>query len=307
MNNNFIYEELLKIIPKEKILVDEPMKKHTSFRIGGKADFFVIATDKEDATKIIELTKKQNIPLTVIGNGSNILVLDGGIRGITLKLDNKDVTTQFNGNEVIYTCGSGVPLTLISKLALEDELTGLEFAYGIPGSLGGALYMNAGAYGGEIKDVVIETTYIDKDGKLHTISNEEHQFGYRSTIFQKIDAVIIESKLALKKGNKKEIQEKMQENMSSRKDKQPLEYPSAGSAFKRGDGFIAAKLIDECGLKGAKVGDAEVSEKHAGFIINKGNATAKDVLELIKYIKKEVKQKTGYSIEEEILIIGEEK
>ena len=307
MANELVYEELLKIVPKEKILLDEPMKKHTSFKIGGEADYFVTVSEAEEVKSILELARRKNIPITVIGNGSNMLVRDGGIRGITLKLDFKKMTKETKEDEIIYTCGSGLPLTLIANRALEDEATGIEFAFGIPGSLGGAIYMNAGAYGGELKDVVLETTYIDKDGDCYTINNEQHEFEYRSTIFQKIDAIILESKLILKKGNKQEIQAKMQENMQSRKDKQPLEFPSAGSVFKRGTGFIAAKLIDECGLKGTKVGDAEVSQKHAGFIINKGNATAKDVMELIKYIQEEVKEKTGFAIEEEILIIGDEK
>lgn len=306
MADELVYEELLKIVPKDKILLDEPMKKHTSFKIGGEADFFVTVSEVEEVRNILKLARRKNIPVTVIGNGSNMLVRDGGIRGITLKLDFKKMTKEVKGDEIIYTCGSGLPLTLIANRALEDEATGLEFAFGIPGSLGGAIYMNAGAFGGELKDVVFETTYIDKDGDCYTINNEQHEFGYRSTIFQKIDAIILESKLILKKGNKQEIQKKMQENMQSRKDKQPLEFPSAGSVFKRGAGFIAAKLIDECGLKGTKVGDAEISQKHAGFIINRENATAKDVMKLIKHIKEEVKGKTGFEIEEEILIIGDE-
>lgn len=305
MSCELIYENLLEIIPKEKILINEPMSKHTSFKIGGNADIFIEPSEIEEVRKIIEYAQKENIKLNIIGNGTNLLVKDGGIRGITLKPNLSKLTKEEVEEGTIYTCGSSLPLTYIANEALKDNLTGLEFAYGIPGSLGGAVYMNAGAYGGEMKDVIIETTFLDKKGDIHTISNEEHEFGYRSTIFQKDNVVIIESKLRLKKGMQSEIEAKMNENMKSRKEKQPLEYPSAGSVFKRGENFIAAKLIDECGLKGTKIGGAEVSTKHAGFIINKGNATAKDVLELIDTVKKAVKETTGFDIKEEILIIGE--
>ena len=226
--------------------------------------------------------------------------------GIVLKPQLTNIAKQKNKESVIYTCGSGVLLSKVSNLALQDEMSGLEFAFGIPGSIGGAVYMNAGAYGREMKDVVIETTYLDLDGNYHTISSNEHEFEYRSTIFHKLNAIILESKLKLQKGKKEDISLIMEENNQSRKNKQPLEFPSAGSVFKRGEGFIAAKLIDECGLNGTKVGDAEVSEKHAGFIINRGNATAKDVLDLIKIVKERVKDKTNFDIEEEILILGEE-
>ena len=225
--------------------------------------------------------------------------------GIVLKPNLTNFSKQVNEDNIIYTCGSGLLLSKIANIALEDEVTGVEFAFGIPGSLGGAIYMNSGAYGSEIKDIVLETKYLDMDGNYHIINNNEHDFKYRSSIFQRMNAVIIESKLVLKKGIKSEIKVNMEENMQSRKSKQPLEYPSAGSVFKRGEGFITAKLIDECGLKGTKIGDAEISEKHAGFIINKGNATSKDVLSLIDFIKKDIKEKKNIDIEEEILIIGE--
>lgn len=305
MADDIIYQKLLEIVPKENIFKDEPMKKHTSFKIGGNADFFVIATELEEIKKILELSRRKNIPLTIIGNGTNILVKDEGIRGITLKLEFKKMTKEIEEDKITYTCESGLPLSLIATRALEDGTTGLEFAFGIPGTLGGAIKMNAGAYGGQMQDIVQETTYIDKDGDCYTINNDEHEFEYRSSIFSKIPAIILQTKLVLKKGNKKEIERIMQENKKSRQDKQPLEFPSAGSTFKRGEGFITSKVIDECGLKGYKVGGAQVSEKHAGFIINTGDATAKDVLELIKYVKEKVKQKTNLEIEEEIQIIGQ--
>lgn len=305
MADDIIYQKLLEIVPKENILVNEPMTNHTSFKVGGKADFLVTVTEVEEIKKIIELSRRKNIPLTIIGNGTNILVRDAGIRGITLKLEFKKMTKDIENDKITYTCESGLPLTLIATRALEDEASGLEFAFGIPGTLGGAIRMNAGAYGGEMQDIVQETTYIDEDGDCYTINNEEHEFEYRNSIFSKIPAIILQSKLVLNKGNKKEIEEKMQENKKSRQEKQPLDYPSAGSTFKRGDGFITAKVIDECGLKGYKIGGAQVSEKHAGFIINTGEATAKDILDLIKYVKEKVKQKTNLDIEEEIQIIGE--
>lgn len=305
MVDESIYKELLCIMPKEKIFIDEPMRKHTTFKIGGNSDFFIIASQISEVQELIELKNKKNIPLTLIGNGSNILVRDNGIRGITLKLDFKTISKKEDGEDIIYTCGSGVSLSKMASIALEDEMAGLEFAYGIPGSIGGAVYMNAGANGGEIKDVVIESTYIDGSGNIHTIDNQMHEFSYRNSIFQKNNGIVLETKIKLQKGNKEEIKQKMQEYMKSRQDKQPLDFPSAGSVFKRGENFIAAKLIDECGLKGKSIGDAQVSEKHAGFIINKGNAKAADVIELMSYIVETVKDKTGYEIKSEIEIIGD--
>lgn len=307
MVDDIVYRKLLEIVPEENIMVAEPMKKHTSFRIGGEADFLVTVTEIEEIKKILELVRRKNIPLTILGNGTNILVKDGGIRGITLKLEFRKMTKQIEEDTIIYTCGSSLPVAVIANRALEDEVTGLEFAAGIPGTLGGAIRMNAGAFGGQMQDIVLETTYIDTDGDCYQINQEEHEFEYRNSIFSKIPAIILESKLILKKGNKQEIVAKMKENKQERIEKQPTEFASAGSTFKRGNGFITAKVIDECGLKGYQIGDAQISEKHAGFIVNKGEATAKEVLELIQYIKQEVKKKTGYELEEEIQIIGEEK
>ena len=301
-----IYNELIEKIPEENILVDEPMEKHTSFKIGGKADFLVTAKTIGQIKAILELVRRKNIKLTVIGNGTNILVKDGGIRGITLKLDFKNFLKEKKGDDIIYTVGASNPVALIANKALEDSAAGLEFACGIPGTIGGAIRMNAGAYGGEMKDIVFQTTYMDYDGDIYTINNEEHEFEYRDSIFKKVDAILLESKLMLKKGNKDEIKLKMQENMDARKSKQPIEMPSAGSTYKRGNGFLTAKLIDEAGLKGAQVGGAQVSTKHAGFIVNVGGATAKDVLELMNKIKTQLKEKFNVEIEEEIQIIGED-
>ncbi len=306
MVNEEIYQSLLKIVPEDEILQNEPMKNHTSFRVGGNADFLVSPTEVDEVKQIVELCRHNVIPLTLIGNGTNTLVRDGGVRGITLKPCLKRMTKENIDDYFLYTCGSGLSIATIANRATEDELTGLEFAAGIPGSLGGAIRMNAGAYGGQMEDVVVETTYMDYDGDIYTINSEDHEFEYRNSIFSKVQAIILESKLKLKKGNKQEIIEQIRANKEDRDLKQPLDYPSAGSTFKRGNGFITAKLIDECGLKGYKIGGAKVSEKHAGFIINCDNATAKDILNLIDYIKTNVKEKTGYTIEEEIQVIGEE-
>ena len=301
-----IYTDLINCIPKENVYKDEPMSKHTTFKIGGPADYFIKVNNVEDLNKILSISKKNNLPVTIIGNGSNVLVTDKGIRGIVIKPSFMDIKKDIKQDSVIYTVGSGVSIIALSMIALQDSCTGLEFASGIPGTVGGTIRMNAGCYGGQMQDVVLSTTYIDGNGEVHTINNNEHQFAYRESIFKNNkDFIIIESTIELKKGDKINIENKMNENNTSRKEKQPLDKPSAGSVFKRGEGYIAAKLIDDCGLKGTTIGGAKVSEKHAGFIINNNNATAKDVLDLIKYIKEIVKEKTGIQIEEEIEILGE--
>ena len=301
MDIDKLYHELLRIVPEEKIKKNELMKNHTSFGIGGKADLYVMADTVEEIRNILQLTNKKSIPLTVIGNGTNILVKDNGIRGIVLK-------PNLKGIEVIdknITVASGESLIKISNLCAQNELTGMEFACGIPGSIGGAIKMNAGAYGAEMKDIVLQTTYLDENCNMHTIKNNEHEFGYRESIFSKNNYIILESKLILEHGNKEEIENKMKENKESRLQKQPVSMPSAGSTFKRGEGFITAKLIDECGLKGYTIGGAQVSEKHAGFIVNTGEASAKDVLELVSVVKEKVKQKFNVDINLEIQVLGE--
>lgn len=315
------------------------MKLHTSFKIGGIADIFVTANNIDEIKDILKFSKEYNVPLTIIGNGSNLLVKDNGIRGIVLKINidfikiEKNVEDiecklkkneieelnsrcecmkvaeqqeEYNYNEeVIVNVGAGVKLGKLGVYLQKEGIEGFEFASGIPGTIGGAIRMNAGAYGYEFKDIVLETTYIDKEGVIKTINNLSHNFQYRKSIFCENNNIILNSKLKLKYGDSIKIKEKMQELFASRKEKQPLEYPNAGSTFKRGKDFITAKLIDECGLKGYKINDAEVSEKHAGFIINKGNATAKDVLDLVEYVKRVVYEKTNKTIELEIEIIGE--
>lgn len=271
---------------------------------GGPADIYLKATNIEDIKHIVQFVKENNIPLSVVGNGSNLLVKDNGIRGIVLKPDIQSIETEEQENKIYITAGAGVPLP---KLAIEmgkKSYTGLEFAAGIPGTIGGAVRMNAGAYGNEMKDIVITTTYIDLDGNVKTINNAEHEFEYRKSIFAKNKYIILNTKIELNKGNIIDIEQKMCDNMKSRKEKQPLDAPSAGSTFKRKEGIIVAKLIDEAGLKGFSIGGASISSKHAGFVINTGNATAKDVLELIEYVQKIIYEKFNIEIEPEIEIIG---
>lgn len=292
---------LSKILNEENIKKNEPMAKHTSFKIGGKADYFIKAETVEQVKEVQQYAKKNNIPLYIMGNGSNILVTDKGIKGIVLKIDIKKI--EIDDMEV--TVGAGVKVMGLAQTLLEKSLTGFEELAGIPGTIGGAVRMNAGAYGKEIEDICIETVYMDENGEIKKFSNEEQQFSYRHSIFCDEKYIILETKLKLEKGNKFEIKAKMDELFQSRKEKQPLEYPSAGSTFKRNENYITAKLIDECGLKGYMIGGAQISDKHAGFIINKKDATAKDVLDLIGYTKQKVFEKFNIQIEEEIEIIGE--
>lgn len=295
-----IYLKLLENgINEDNVLVNELMSKHTSFKVGGKADLFVKAYSLNEIKSVLKISEENDIPLFVMGNGTNILVKDEGFRGIVLQVKLEGI--KINGTQVIV--GSGVKNAILSKKMINNSLTGFEFASGIPGTIGGAIKMNAGAYGSEMKDIVNKVTYLDYDGNVHTISNLQCEFDYRHSKFFSEKAIILEVELKLEYGNKEEIQEKVLELAKQRKEKQPLEYPNAGSTFKRGDGFITAKVIDECGLKGYSIGGAEVSKKHAGFIINKNNATSSEILELIQCVQKIVKEKTEKEIKLEIEII----
>lgn len=290
---------------KENLYYDEPMAKHTSFKIGGPADVFIKVDNIEELKEILDLSKKNQIPLTIIGNGSNLLVTDKGIRGITVKLNLKDIEIKNENNKQIIKVEAGVPVGLLAQKLLKEEITGFEELSGIPGTIGGAVIMNAGAHGKELKDILKKVTAMDYNGNIHEFTNEECQFSYRNSRFQKEKYIILQATLELEKGNSTEIKEKMDEYMQFRKEKQPIEYPNAGSTFKRGEDFVTAKLIDEAGLKGYKVGGAQVSKKHAGFIVNVDNATAKDVIELTDYIKEKIEEKFGKKINLEIQIIGE--
>lgn len=298
-----ILDKIEKIIPKERIFLNEPMSKHTTFKIGGKAKIFIKINSVQELQNLLKIIKEDNIKVLIIGNGSNILVCDEGFDGIVLKIEIKKFVIQEDNSKFLITLGTGNKLGEIAYKLADKNISGFEFASGIPGTVGGAIRMNAGAYGSEMKDIVNSITYMDRNGQISKITNKEAKFEYRNSIFSKKDYIIIETEIELESGKKEEIIEKIKEYQKNRIEKQPIEYPSAGSVFKRGDGFITAKLIDECGLKGYQIGGAQISEKHAGFIINKGNAKAKDVEDLIKYIKKQVLEKFGVEIETEIEII----
>ena len=304
MENKQILENLEQIISKERIKQNEPMKNHTSFKIGGPAEFYIKITSVKELQKILEFAQKENIKLTILGNGSNVLVSDNGIKGIVIKTNLKEIKIETKGqNKVEITVDDATPIGLLAQKLLKEEITGFEEISGIPGTIGGAILMNAGAHGKEMKDIVTEITAIDYNGKIYKFTNEQAEFTYRHSKFSEGKYIILQAKLLLKKGKTKNIKAKMDEYAQFRKDKQPIEYPSAGSTFKRGTDFITAKLIDEAGLKGYTIGGAKVSEKHAGFIINIGNATAQDVLDLAKYVTDKVYEKFGKKIEFEIKVL----
>ena len=306
MHKENIYNDLLQLIDESKILKDEPMKNHTTFKIGGNADFLIKATEKKDIISVYKYAIKNNIPVYIIGKASNLLVKDKGIRGIVIKNLYDDIRILKEYEEVVeLEIASGTTCTKLAKFALDNSLEGLEFSYGIPGTMGGAIRMNAGAYGGEIKNCVIESLILDKDGNEKILNYDEHQFIYRNSSIAKNGYILLSTKIKLKKGNKEEIKEKMEKNMEARLEKQPYNMPSAGSVFKRGNGFITAQIIDEAGLRGKEIGGAQVSPKHAGFIVNNGTATAEDVINLIEYIKKTVREKFNKELETEVIIIGE--
>ena len=283
------------------VLFDEPMKKHTTFKIGGNADVFIIPNDSGEIIDAIKLCEEFKAPFYIIGNGSNILVGDGGINGVVIQIFKNMGNIGVNGN--IIKAEGGALLSLISRKALEEGLTGLEFASGIPGTVGGGVCMNAGAYGGEMKDIISKVVVL-KNGEILELSNEESEFEYRNSCILKNGMIVLEAEMVLQKGKADEIKEKMFEFKRLRSEKQPLEFPSAGSAFKRPEGYFAGKLIMDSGLRGYSVGGASVSEKHCGFIINKGNATAKDVITLIEDVKRIVNDKFGVMLKPEIRFIG---
>ncbi len=292
-------------ISKDKIFYHEPMKKHTTFKIGGPAECLIKIDKIEELKEILEFANQKNIAITVVGNGSNLLVLDQGIKGITLMIKLGKIDIQEKEEAIQITVGAGEKLGKLAQICLQKEIAGLEELSGIPGTIGGAVRMNAGAHGKEMKDIVKTVKCLDYQGKEKEFANEELEFDYRSSVFKREKYIITEITLELHKGKKEEIKAKMDEYAAYRREKQPIEYPSAGSTFKRGNDFITAKLIDEAGLKGYTIGDAKVSTKHSGFVINKGEATAKEVLALVEYIKKKVYEKFDKEIELEIEVVGE--
>ncbi|MDY3341435.1 MAG: UDP-N-acetylmuramate dehydrogenase [Lachnospiraceae bacterium] len=297
------YEKLSKIVRKEQILEEEPMKKHTTFRIGGPAEYLILPQTTEEIADVIKLCRQEEIPWYIVGNGSNLLVADEGVRGVVIQLLRNFNQIQVEGCQIRMQAGA--QNAAVAKRALDASLTGFEFAAGIPGTIGGAVVMNAGAYGGEMKDILKEVTVLDPNGMIRTIPAEELELGYRTSIIARKGYVVLEAVIVLKTGDPKEIKAAMDELKEKRVTKQPLEYPSAGSTFKRPEGYFAGKLIMDAGLRGFSVGGAQISEKHCGFVINKGNATAKDVTELMDETKKIVMEKFGVALEPEVKRLGQ--
>lgn len=304
MNKESIISLFKKVIEEGKVLIDEPMKKHTSFKIGGPVDILVIPGNTEEIVKSIKICKDESINYMIIGNGSNLLVKDKGIRGVIIKIADNFKNIRIDKDKI--TVEAGALLSTISKKALKSSLSGFEFAGGIPGTIGGAVTMNAGAYGGEMKDVVKLVKCIDRDGNIISLSNEEMNFGYRKSSVEEEGLIVLEVELELKQSVYDEIKIEMDQLNKKRITKQPLNLPSGGSTFKRPTGYYAAKLIEDAGLKGMKYGDAQVSDKHAGFIVNLGGATSHDVLSLVSLVKNTVVDKFGIELETEVKIIGED-
>lgn len=304
MDKKQIAQILLQQIPESIIKIDEPMKNHTSFKIGGPADIYIAPETTQQLVFAIEVCKQHQVPYFILGNGSNLLVKDGGYRGVMIHLfKNMSAITVSDGE--VYA-QAGALLVKVANACLEASLTGLEFAHGIPGTIGGAVYMNAGAYGGEIKHVLISADVIDKKGNLITLSNEELELGYRTSKVQTGDMIIVGARLGFEKGDPEAIQEKMRDLAHQRRTKQPLTVPSAGSTFKRPEGCYAGKLIMDAQLRGCRIGDAAVSEKHCGFVVNLGEATSKQVIELIRHIQCTVKEQFGKDLHPELRVIGED-
>ncbi|EOU1714773.1 UDP-N-acetylmuramate dehydrogenase [Clostridium perfringens] len=295
------YKLLGEFYNEEDITVDSPMSEHIYFRVGGPADILVTPVNEEQVVNTLKLCREYNVPYFILGNGSNILVKDGGISGVVIKFNKLNkITTEGN----CVTAQSGALLKDVSKAALENNLRGFEFACGIPGSIGGAVFMNAGAYDGEMAHVIKSARVIDENCNIKNLTKEELELGYRSSIVMKKGYVVIEATVELESGEYASIKDKIDDLTNRRESKQPLEYPSAGSTFKRPKGYFAGKLIQDSGLKGFSIGGAAVSEKHSGFVINKGGATAKDVLDVIAHVQKTVKENFDVELHTEVRIIG---
>ncbi|MGO4945403.1 UDP-N-acetylmuramate dehydrogenase [Blautia sp. Sow4_E7] len=302
MNVN-IKQRFQEILGTDRVLETEPMSKHTTFRIGGPADLFVAPENTDEIKKLIAICKEEEVPYFILGNGSNLLVSDKGYRGVIIQLYRSFGQITLKENEI--HAQAGALLSGIAAMAREASLTGFEFAGGIPGTLGGAVVMNAGAYGGEMKDVLKEVTVLTPEGEIVTLQAGELQMGYRTSIIKEAGYIVLEAVISLKKGDQDEIKSRMQELAGMRSSKQPLSYPSAGSTFKRPEGYFAGKLIMDSGLRGYQVGGAQVSEKHCGFVINTGNATAKDVTTLMADVQRIVMEKFGVKLEPEVKFLGD--
>ncbi len=302
MNFDKIYNSAVALGCKAECQV--PMSEYTTFKIGGNARLMVTPTDDEGLAAVLKECKNEGVRPMIIGNGSNMLISDKGLNTVVINMCRPDCAVSYLGDGVIE-CDAGVTMSKLCNFALDNELTGLEFAFGIPGSAGGAAYMNAGAYGGEMKDALTACKHIDLDGNFGELSGDDLALGYRTSAYEHNGFVITKLILKLQKGDRSEIKAKMQELLQRRKDKQPLEFPSAGSTFKRPEGHFAGALIEECGLKGVSVGGAQVSEKHAGFVINRGGATSADVMGLIKLVQETVLREKGVLLEPEVRLIEE--
>lgn len=298
-----IYEFIEAHVPKEDILLNEPMNKHTTFRVGGEAQCFVRISDVRQLMKLVPYFKLIEVPYFVLGNGSNLLVGDKGYEGIILQVGSKMNQITVEGTRIV--ADAGALLSTVAKCATENGLTGFEFASGIPGTLGGGIVMNAGAYDGEMKQVVEQVTVMNGQGEIMEFDNETMEFGYRTSIIKNRPFIVLSSVIELKSGDQNEIQAKIDDFSARRKEKQPLEFASAGSTFKRPEGYFAGKLIMDAGLRGYSIGGARVSEKHCGFVINTGRASAADVAEVIREVQERVKDKFGVTLETEVIFLGD--
>lgn len=301
--NPEIYNQLIQVIDKERVLVDEPMKNHTTFRVGGNADYFVMPETIEQVQRVIALCKKENLPYYILGNGSNLLVGDKGYRGVIIQIYREMNGITVDGEKI--RAQAGALLSKVGSVACEAGLAGFEFAAGIPGTVGGAVVMNAGAYGGEMKDIIVSAIVVTETGEVLELTNAELELGYRTSVVAKQNYIVLEAEYQLQRGDKAAIRAKMDELKMQRVTKQPLEYPSAGSTFKRPEGYFAGKLIQDAGLRGFQVGGAQVSEKHCGFVINTGNATAADIVELMNQVTEKVFQEFDVILEPEVKRLGE--
>ena len=299
--NSEIRKMFCDLLGEDRVFTEEAMSQHTTFKIGGPADYFLMPDKGEDVGRVIKICKEKEIPYFILGNGSNLLVGDGGYRGAVIHRNMSSVTVE--GNEI--TAQAGALLSAVAAAAKNASLTGFEFAGGIPGTIGGAVVMNAGAYGGEMKDVLTEVTVMNAEGDIFTLPTEELELGYRTSIIKTAGYIVLEAKIRLKEGDPEVIRETMKDLTIRRTTKQPLEYPSAGSTFKRPEGYFAGKLIMDSGLAGYQVGGAQVSEKHCGFVINAGDATARDVRTLMDNVRDIVYKKYGVTLEPEVKFLGE--
>lgn len=303
MDYNKIENKFCACLGSDNVYRNEPMRKHTTFRIGGPADFYLCPHSAKEIQKTVAICREEELPYFILGNGSNLLVSDQGYRGVVIQLWKNVSDILVEGCRI--RAKAGASLAKIAGEALEEGLTGMEFAAGIPGTLGGAVVMNAGAYGGEMKDILQEVLVMDEQGEIFTLKKEELHLGYRTSIIKEKGYIVLAAALELKPGDRKEIKEKMDELKQRRVEKQPLDMPSAGSTFKRPEGYFAGKLIMDAGLRGFSVGGAQISEKHCGFVVNTGKATANDVLTLIREVQKRVRDKFGVELETEVKFLGE--